>query len=321
MPTYFAANGIDAFELSPTPPRASGDAVNLGGDPSTYADAMLLDPVTGAPAALTRAWTHVYLAPDAGVYDGNRFPLTWKSAAGVDVVQADGIGRGLVFRYRGPDGAWRELGSFQGLGSGALDALIVVHETAGRLALFWNNGLLIDLKDINTSGIGNIGRVRFRGASGYDGQPISNVIVASYSTIGHYVRTRRPTAAGAETGWSGDVAAVAKGPVDDTTTIGATAVGQVATFAGTVLSPTPAGNIVKAVTVAARVRNDDSGEGPQNVRPVLRIGGVNRPAAYPLRIGLGFSGALAVFNVDPATGAPWAGLDDANGEFGLQAVA
>ena len=322
MPTYFAAGGIDAYELSPTQPRAAGDAaVEIGTSAAAFADAVLIDPATGAVAALRRLWTHVAVAPPYGVYDRGRYPVAWMTAAGVDVVQAEGNNAGgLTFRFRGPDGGWRTLGDFPALYSGALDVLIVVDVTDGRIALFWNSGLLLDVKGIDTSGVGGIGRIRFRGASGYDGQIIRDVIAASYGTIGHTVRARRPNAPGAAADWSGDVAALGKAALDDTTTIGATAVGQVATYAGPALSATAAGNVVKAVAIGARVRNDD-GDAPQNMRAVLRIDGALYPARFPVRIGPGFAGSLSVFDVDPATGRPWASVDHANGEFGFEALA
>lgn len=322
MPTYFAAGGIDAYELSPTQPRAAGDAaVEIGTSAAAYADAVLIDPATGAVASLKRLWTHVALAPAYGTYDRGRFPITWMTAAGVDAVQAEGnANRGMTFRFRGPDGAWRTAGDFPALNSGALDALIVVDGSEGRIALFWNGGLLLDLKGIDTSGIGNVGRLRFRGASGYDGQTIRDVIAASYGTIGHTVRVRRPTAAGAAADWSGDVAAIGKAALDDTTTIGATDVGQMATYTGPALSATPAGNIVKAVAIGARLRNDD-GDAPQNVRALLRVDGKLYRGGYAARIGPGFAGSLTIFDGDPVTGGAWRAIDHANGEFGFEALA
>jgi hypothetical protein len=93
-----------------------------------------------------------------------------------------------------------------------------------------------------------------------------------------------------------------------------------ATYTAPALSATPAGNIVKAVAIGARLRNDD-GDAPQNVRALLRVDGKLYRGGYAARIGPGFAGSLTIFDGDPVTGGAWRAIDHANGEFGFEALA
>jgi hypothetical protein len=319
MATYFVGTGIESFVISPTlVTDLGGGGINIGGPIQVgYADAYLVDPVSGLRAPQTAMWLH----------------FAWYNWANVgsnaDVFTVNRTDGTPVFRFMLPsiwmiaaeywDGAkWVRLGDpMWTQNTYTYDIRLVSHPTAGRIAVNINGTNWFDVKNIDTSSLGAMEKVRFKEPQGVDGANARfyDVIIASYNTIGHTVR-RRFANADAQTGWTGGYDAIDEDTTNDTDAISTSESGKTATFNAANLSPTAPGNVIKAVAVGARIRND-GGASPANAKVVLTVNGTDYTKPNNLVVGSGYNGALQVFDKNPATGKAWASIDEVNQPFGL----
>ncbi|WP_066803382.1 hypothetical protein [Sphingomonas asaccharolytica] len=315
MPTYFAGSTLDAFVPSLT--NCTDDASVVYVSPGGFADAYVTDPADGIRKGVSRLWSHAHSV--SGAFAAAPVLYSWFNQSGVEVVRFASVAGGYQLQYFNA-GSWVGVGEPMGGGSGTYDFLIYIHPTAGRLAWFFNQNLAVDVRALDTSPIGNVARMRLGILQGYVGNTAhSGVLLASYNTIGHTVRRRAPTANGTRMTWSGSYADVDDAATDDSDAISASNVGDVATFTGPVFTPTSAGNVIKAVGVAARIRNDGDVI-PTNAKVLLSVGGEDQLAPTNMPITAGFQGSVAMFDKDPGTGLPWSDISRVNGEFGLVAT-
>ncbi|WP_375272844.1 hypothetical protein [Sphingomonas sp.] len=320
MATYFAGSTLDALVPSLS---GCGDTAATVWTDGGYAEAYVTDPIDGVQKGVTRVWSHMTVVGEAYQAPSNGLRLlTWFNEAGAEVVRlqaAGGYSKQLAF-FNTKTSQWVNVGGTGECSNGTYDVLIVVHPTAGRLAWFFNGNLAVDVRGLDTSSIGNVAKMRLGRVQDWSGKStFSNVLMASYNTIGHTVRRRAPSANGSVMQWAGGYGDVDDGPVDDSDAISASNVGEVARFVGPVFTPTSTGNVIKAVAVAARIRNDGDVV-PTNARALLAIGGTEYQAPKNMPIRAGFAGSVTVFDVDPSTGAPWSSIANVNGEFGLKAI-
>jgi len=315
MATYFVGSTLDAFV--PSLAGCSDSASSVDVSPGGFADAYITDPVDGVRKGVSRLWSHA--ASASGPYSPATVLYSWFDQSGQEVVRFGNAGSGYQIQYFNA-GTWVGVGEPMGAGSGTYDFLFVVHPTAGRLAWFFNGNLAVDLRGLDTSTIGNVARMRLAVLQSYVGATShSGVILASYNTIGHTVRRRPPAANGTRMTWSGSYADVDDGTVNDSDAISASNVGDMATLTGPAFTPTSSGNVIKAVAVAARIRNDGDVI-PTNAKALISVAGQDQFAPTNMPISAGFSGSVAVFDKDPGTGLPWSDISRVNGEFGLVAT-
>ena len=318
MPTYFAGSQLDAFSPSVSGVNDSVNGVAVG---EGYADAFVVDPADGVRKGVTRIWTHCSCSSNSYGADTGLVLYTWLNSAGAEVlrlVSTAGDGRQLSY-WTGT--GWQIVGDRVSSRGGTYDVLAVVHPTAGRLAWFFNGNLAADVRGLDTSAMLDIARLRLGRLQVYIGATDhAQCILASYNTIGHTVRRRAPTGPGARQDWSGSYTDVDDESYNDTDAITASTVGDKSTFTAAPFSPVSAGNVIKSVVVAARIRNDGEVV-PTNARGILRINGTDYLAPANVPITAGFSGTHCAFDMDPTTGTAWASVANVNGEFGLAALA
>lgn len=320
MTLYFAGHGLDCYRLTPHLASDAGAAgISTNGDAACFAYADMINPATGAPLSATSVWTHFTFNPDSGVFDNGRQVFYWYNSSNVAVITAVGDNNhGLTISYW--NGSTYVLwGDFPSLNGGTFDFYFKIDGSAGELNIFFNQTLVNRLAAIDTSGMGNIAYFRMGSASGYSSQPVGQVIIASYTTIGHTVRYRRPSGNGAEQQWTGDYTQIDGGNIDDSQSVNTNTTGNVSNFTAPDFTATAVGNVIKAVVLGNRVRSV-SGGGPQNVQPLVTIGGTDYPA-YDVPIGPGFNGSIAIYENDPTTTAPWASVTPVNNPFGVKAAA
>lgn len=140
---------------------------------------------------------------------------------------------------------------------------------------------------------------------------VSQIIATeNISTIGSFVKTARATGIGANVGFTGNHTAVNEVIQNDSTFQSATTAGLRTTH---VMSDVvvPTGLEIRAVFHWLRAKND--GSAPNNIRSVLRSGGIDYVTPNIPLIGVGYSPVGARYNVDPLgtnwTEAEWNGIE------------
>lgn len=321
MTLYFGGHGLDSYRLTPhLAVDAGANGISTNGDASCFVYADMIDPATGALTSATSVWTHFVFNPDSGVMDTGRQVFYWYNSSNVAVITAIGDGNhGLTISYWNGSGytAW---GDFPNLNGGTFDFFFKVHATLGELNIFLNQTRVNRLPAIDTSGMGNIAYLRAGSSSGFGNQPFGQCILASYSTIGHTVRYRRPTGNGATQQWDGDYTDINGGNINDALSINTNVVNEISTFTAPDFSATPAGSVIKAVTLGNRVRVVTGGGGPEHIQPLIHIGGTDY-LAPSVPITAGFNGSISIYENDPSTSAPWASVVNVNNPFGVKAAA
>jgi hypothetical protein len=319
MATYFVGTGLESFAISPTlvtDTPGNGLVIGMPAGPG-YADAYLTDPATGQRSPQTALWAHFEMTLKS--IEGET--VSFINAAGVPVFRMFATNN-IVFCERWTGDAWARLGD--GLFAGdrhTYDFRLVSHVSAGRISVNVDGTNWIEMSGLDTSDFGPIARMRFKAPRGLDnwGTYYYQTIIASYNTIGHTVRVRVPSS-DVQAGWNGGYAAIDDANNDDTDSISTALVGVTSTFGAASLSPTAVGNVIKAVAVSARIRND-GGDVPRNAQAVLTLDGVDYSPASNLVVGPGFNGASQVFDINPATGQKWASIAEVNQPFGLKSTA
>jgi len=318
---YFGGHGLDSFRLTPVQAQDAGaNGISTNGSSACFVYADMIDPATGALTSATSVWSHCVFNPDSGVFDSGRQVFYWYNSSNVAIIKADGDNNhGLTISYWNGSG-YTLWGDFPSLFGGTFDFFFKVDAVSGELNIFLNQTLVSRLASIDTSAMGNIAYWRAGSASGFGSQPFGQCIMASYSTIGHTVRYRRPSGNSAVQDWDGDYTDINGGNINDSLSINTNTTGDISTFTAPDFSATPAGSVIKAVVLGNRVRVVTGGGGPEHIQPVVTIGGIQYPApAVPITAG--FNGSIAIYEHDPSTSAPWASVTNVNNPFGVKAVA
>lgn len=319
MATYFIGTGLESYQHSPTLVTDTGGGINLTGTLGMgYADAYLVDPATGLRSPQTSIWFHTIMGGRQG--NGDNTNVAFVNSQGKDVLRlcsARDFDTSIIRRLKA--GAYVDISNILFTRGHTWDVRVVIHPTAGRISVAVAGTTWINLENIDTSEFGDVEKIRLY-HGGYENTSYDQTIVASYNTIGHTVRRRTPNANVAITGWTGSYTDIDDNTVDDTDALNTSIVGAKALFNASALSPVAAGNVVKAVAVSARLRND-GGDVPRNAAALLTIDGVDYQKPYNLVVGPGFAGASTVFDLNPATGLKWGALiDPVNQPFGLVAT-
>ena len=288
----------------------------------SFIAAPLTDSVTGSTTATNDVlWTH-FRRRDVGFRDSTTIPAaTWHDSQG-------------VMKVREMRASARDTGKIQMLVNSAWVDVVPSFDVPFNSTFTWDfrikigvvgfievyrAGVLVNRWEGDTTPIGNIAEFRHYGTAH---TRLHQLILADYSTINHTIRRRTPNAAGFHQEWTGTFQEVDDAPsaTIGTDTIYASIPGVKSTFRGETLSATPAGQVIKAVAVAEFSRNDGTNQFPQNVRPILRVNGVDYEGPIDAPIGAGWKGGVAFWENNPATGAAWTNIIDVNStEFGVVA--
>lgn len=122
-------------------------------------------------------------------------------------------------------------------------------------------------------------------------------------TVGAKVRTMRPTANGANTAWAGVFSDVNEAINSDASVNSSGTAAQKETHAMGDLPALSAGTTIKSVWHWMRAKND--GVAPNNIKSVLRSGGVDYATGDLSGMSAGFGQVGAAYDLDPATAAAW----------------
>jgi len=319
MTTYFVGGGFDCWQPSVSAVTDSARGVRIGNG-SAFADAILRD-ASGDAVSVSSLWFHSSIGANAYNPDNGNIPLEFRDAAGVPQARLrwnSATGYILEF-YNGSAWVSAAPAVVPGPFGDIVDIQIVIDPTQGRIAWYYGGTLAASLVDIDTSGMAAIRTVRAKVIETYLGSgSYLDTIVASYNTIGHVVRRRAATGAGAHSEWAGAYTDIDEDITNDADAISTSTTDAIETFTGTILSATGPGNVIKSVAVGMRIRAN--GGTPARSRAVLRVGGADYvgPVMTP---DSGYGAVVSAFDLNPATSAPWANITAANGEFGVKGVA
>lgn len=314
MATYFVGSFLDSIQPVTTGISEDANGINVNGTGGgNHAQFWLTNPTNGVRAGFTKVWTHMNVTWSHA--DSNQVGLLILNSSGTQVFRMVGDGGGMKPQYWNGT-TWVAFGTGStNFKSGVLDILIEI-AVAGKIHVYWNQQLVVDSGTIDTTGMVNVASCQLRPGANFNANNLFHgIICADYSTIGHTVRRRNPSGVGAHTAWTGDHTSV--NTHNDTTHVASSAVGQKETFTANTLTATSTGNVIKAVAVASRIRNDGSGTAPQKARHIVRIGTTDY-AGPDLTIGTGYEPRVTVFEQDPSVAANWSSITNVNTEFGLE---
>lgn len=334
--TYFVGGELDAFDTNASlsvwestnglVTNFSRGTVRTDGASSRFY-ASLIDPATGAVAPATgTVWTHFMTAYTSGSSSGSGVSVFQiLNGNGVPIVRqiASTPANNYMWQYWNGS-AWVNLGSVLILSNSntTMDIKITFGTgTTGSVEAYANNTLVGAVTGIDTlTGMVNQAKLDFwsNGSSLSYIAGYQQVLVADYSTIGHTVRRRTPTGNGTNTAWAGDYTGVDEFPYSDGDGVSTAAVGASESFTAAALPATAGGHVIKAVAITTRSRADADSP-TRTVRGTVRVGGTDYVSpAMQGQLTPGFSPRMAIWDNNPATGAPWVDISVVNGEFGLK---
>ena len=321
MSIAFAGSELEAFSITGGAPTED-TAQTLGWD-STYNRCSIRlqngdQFQTPALGALTTAWTHFEIYNPFG--NNSQTLVQWYNNAGTAVFQIVSSGGAWQMQYWNGS-SFTNIGSPVTMNTSSRDRMDIkiVCGASGSAEFYLGNSLKTSGSASMTS-VTDIDRVRFRDTVGGLTWYVSQIIVATTSTVGWKMYTKPPTGNSAtNTAFTG-----AFGDVDETVTsdvdfITSTAANDVETYTGAAIS-IPSTVRVKAVVVTMRAKNDASA--PTNVQGALRIGSTNYFSSNLSAINSGFGPLCAVWETDPSTAAAWGATNAgaATTEFGAKSI-
>lgn len=199
-----------------------------------------------------------------------------------------------------------------------LDANFKVNSVTGFIDVYQDKILVASTGVMDLSAVANCGKVTWGGYYATGSGVHSEIVVANFSTLFYRVKQMLFTSVGALADFVGAVATINESVPDTSTFSYSNTVNAQNTWKGAARTFT--GYLIKMVGVQWSSLKS-SGSGPQNVRPVFRIGGANYYGASQA-LTYGISSYNVQFATDPATSAAWTATQagDANLEIGIQAL-
>lgn len=143
----------------------------------------------------------------------------------------------------------------------------------------------------------------------------SECIASTTHMVGRRVKTIPPTGNGANTAWIGTFAGVDEIAYADADGLVSTAANDKETFTH---STTVTGTI-EAFAITARANCGTTG--PQNLKGVVRIGGVDYESTNTVALTAGMQACTFIWETSPATGVAWTASEINSLEFGVKAIA
>ena len=235
----------------------------------------------------------------ATLYDSSGYP--WLA---VRSITATNIDFGLFYNSgTGASPVWTQIGATQDVISSTL-YVITIKLTLGSphtVQLSVNNSLVIS-STFTQASLTSLRSLRLNGltAATYYLHFSRVLCLRNESTINAKLITRRATGAGTHTAWTGVFGDVAEAINSDGTTNSATTAGLKQSYAMADVA-VPAGFAFAGVWLWNRAKND--GAAPNNIKSLLRSGGVDYSSANLTGIGTSFTPIGMRYDTDPATGA------------------
>ncbi len=208
-------------------------------------------------------------------------------------------------------------------GAGAyIDVKIVVHASSGEIRIYKDGTEILTYTGDTSIDNASFGRLHFKGQTGATKEMnISQVIVASESTIGWKLATLTPNANSAtNTAWTGDYTSIDEFPLSTADYIESDTTGQVETYGASDIDVTYSAYNVKALVIAARASND-SGSVVNDIQFALRTSATNY---FSSNAGLTKDGTdysvQGIFETNPNTGIAWTQSQVNGAEIGVKSV-
>lgn len=260
-------------------------------------------------ANITAGYIHAYLYQEAvaGAVDD------WIQIKRLDGSPAFRIGLNAdgtwdFDRYFGA--AWDNLGltseSVISSTAATIDIYINVHATLGEVRIYKNGVQIMVFTGDTSIDNTNFGRLHFKGQGGTANElNVSQVIVASESTIGWVLSTLAPDGNGANTAWTGSYTDIDEFVLDTNDYIEAIATNAVETSSVSNINAAYSTYNVKAVAVAMRASND-SGSVIADLQAALRTASTNyfSPNLSLPKDGSDYSRQY-IWETNPNTSAAW----------------
>lgn len=274
---------------------------------------------------LTEAWAHFDIVIRSGGSGSTAHPrVVWLDGAGVERVR-------LTHRYDTDalalqydvGAGWVTAGSItldlELPARQTMDLRVVCNSASGSLTLFIAGTERIASGTVDLSAITALNKFRSYGAtiSGSIGMATytSQVILASESTIGMRGMSGHPSAAGANTAWTGDHTSVDETAYTDADFIFSSTNGQRETYAVTYVG-SMAGYTPRALIAGARGKY--GGSGPQNLQ-ITVVSGATTDDSASILLGLGYTANVNVWEDDPNTTLDWTSANIVAAQVGVEA--
>lgn len=205
----------------------------------------------------------------------------------------------------GASPVWTQLGSSFTVTQLAIVSMdmVLVKNSAGThsASLYYNNTLV----STGTFTAASLAVRALRGSIGpVDAYYSQIMITEGKSTIGGKVKYNRPSAAGANSGWTGAFTDVNEAVNNDATANASATAGQRQTYAMQDVTLPSAAYSIQGIWQWVRAKND--GAAPANIKLTVRISAVNYDTAANIaNVGLGYSNSGTRWDTDPSTSAAW----------------
>lgn len=312
---YLAGNDLAAYSvISGTPSEVTGKSDTayttnaLFPNGGVIRSAQFLNPTTGANVSLADLWVHFDFF--TGFFTGTCAEII--DAAGTSVARLFCTANG-VYRIDYWNGAaWVLGGSTFNVGAGVripVD-LHLVCGAAGSFTAYFNNNQQLQINGLNAA-VDNGAFVQFTGGGGQ--QAYSQVLVSDTNTVGCKVANLTPNSNSAvNTAWANDYTNLVKTGYNDATLVSDATLNDAESYGATDVTLPTAQYYVSSVWFSIRARLNSAA--PANVKPLMRIGGVNYNGAYNFANldSVSFKPSIACFPTDPSTAAAWAGVTNLN---------
>lgn len=259
-----------------------------------------------------------YALGGSGARTGTVFALC--DGTDTDMIRLVGNGTTISLQYYNGSG-------YTTVGSGwtylSTDDPVVITWDIPNGALAWRvAGVAIaSASGLDLSAVNDIESIHFdkwNGGGLGDGTAYSEWIVTSGNPLTKRYYCKPPNAAGSNSGWTGAYTDIDETGINVADKITSASDNEVSTFKAA--ARTFAGYEVDAFVFNSYARK--SSTGPDQIIPMMRVGGTNYEVGAAIDLSLGYKAYRAVVAVDPSTAGAWGltNANDVNTEFGFKSA-
>jgi hypothetical protein len=274
-------------------------------------------------AAQTDLWTHFDLDQyNASASATLRTVAEWLNASSVAKIRLQTSWSSDSWSMDWHNGsAWVNLGSWTADGETrqTLDFHFVVNSATGSANAYMSGTNRMAVTSVDFSTIASLQYLKLYGntvaINGNNG--VSQIIMATESTIGMRVMTAYAANTGSTDQWTGSYTSIDETVYSDADFIYTTAADQVEVFSPTLVGSLT-GYVVRAVAVTARAKKD--GTGPANIRMALRSNGTNYFSGSDIALDVAYGAHYTVWETDPNTSAAWTTAAASAFQFGVKSI-
>jgi hypothetical protein len=332
---HFAANDLAAFDIVsgiPTEDTTVGhfDAIYaakcIAIPPGAVVEsADFINPDTGATVDLTDFWLHFELVDYANQQSTGGSLIEFYTAAGVAVLRIDCPVNTFDIRVEYWDGAaWVPGASSHIYSAQAQKHILDFHfvcGAGGSVTIYGDNNFSALQTGLNAA-VTSIRYMRLLNGGWNFGAKFSQILVSSVTTVGAKVASLTPNANSAvNTAWANDYTKLVELGYSDATVISSAATGDKETYGCTDATLPGISYVISSVWWNARTIL--GGSAPVNVKPMVRIAGVDYAGAYniPNLTAASFGAGICAMTLDPSTAAAWTIANVNAAEIGFQSAA